>query len=185
MKRTYIISAIIGAAAIGTAFTTAAGQSYRADYPAMAQLQQNAQTEYQNRMREWSTGLGVDLPGAPPLAGASHSGPVHVSAQTEQPYRATYQDMKQLQLAKETEYQRRMREWATGLGIELPGVGIVAQSSVPSTMIADRGRDEHGQVYGHEADEEHTRSATHDDDQDRAYSRKVEHDDRDDGEEHT
>lgn len=139
MKRTYIISAIIGAAALGTAFTVAAGQSYRADYPAMVQLQQNAQAEYQNKMREWSVGLSVDLSGAPPLASASHSAPVTAGAsvQTEQSCRtADYQSMRHLRRDKETEHQRRMREWATGLGIDLPGAGTAPDMLVFGTSIA-------------------------------------------------
>lgn len=179
MRRTYIISAIIGAAALVPAVTVMAGQPYPTDYQSMVKLPQSAQAEHQNKMREWTMGLGVDLPGAPPLASASHSAPADVSAETVQPYRATHQDMKQLQLVKETEHQRRMREWAIGLGIALPSAGIAAQSyAVPNTMIADRGRDERSQAYGHEADDEHTRSATHDDDEERTHSR--DHDDRDD-----
>lgn len=140
MKRTYITSAIIGAAALGTAFAAAAGQSYRADYPAMVQLQQNAQAEYQNKMREWSVGLSVDLPGAPPLASAARSAPVTagVSVQTtEQSCPTTnYQSMRHLQLAKETEHQRRMREWATGLGIALPGAISTPDMLASRTSIA-------------------------------------------------
>lgn len=184
MKRTYIISAIIGAAALVPAVTVMAGQPYPTDYQSTVKLQQSAQAEYQNKMREWTMGLGVDLPGAPPLASVSHRTPADVSAETVQPYRATHQDMKQLQLIKETEHQRRMREWATGLGIELPSAGIAAQSyAVPNTTIADRGRDERGQAYGHEADDEHTRSATHDDDEEHMHSRNAEHDDRNDDDE--
>lgn len=139
MKRIYIISVIIGAAAFGTAFTAAAEQSYRADYPTMVQLQQNAQAEYQNKMREWSVGLNVDLPGAPPLVSTSRGAPVAGNApiQTEQPCRtASYQSMRHLQLAKETDYQRRMREWATGLGVELPGAVPTPDMMVSNTSIA-------------------------------------------------
>lgn len=181
MKHIHIISAIIGAAALSPAITTMAGQPSPTDYQSMVQLRQSAQAEYQNKMREWSMGLGVDLPGTPQLTNALHNAPAGIPAEAAEPYRATYQDMKQLQLAKATEYQSRMREWATGLGVELPGAGIVAQPSVPNTTIADRGRTERGQVYGHEADEEHTQSAVHDDDdEDHAYSREAEHDERDD-----
>lgn len=185
MKRTYIISAIIGTAALVPAFMVMAGQPDPTDHRSATKLQQSAQAEHQNRMREWSAGLGVDLPGAPALAGTARSVPADVAAEAAQPSRATYQDMQQLQLAKETAYQGRMREWATGLGIDLSGSAIAAQPSISNALIADRGRDGRTQGYRPEADEEHARAAAHDDDEDHEHSRKAEHDDSDDDEEHT
>lgn len=181
MKHTYIIGAIIGTAALVPAFMVAAGQSDPTDYRPATELQQSAQAEHQNRMREWSAGLGVDLPGAPALAGTARSG---VAAEAAQPYRATYQDMKQL--AKETAYQGRMREWSAGLGIDLSGSAIAARPSVSNALLADRGHDERAQGYRPEADEKHAQSAAHDDDEDHGHSRKAKHDDSDDDdEEHT
>lgn len=88
-------------ASVSASFTAHAGPSSvnndpqsRAFKMYLEQIQRSTQGEYQNRMREWSTGLSVDLP-------IEHLEQIH-------------------RTAHQNEHQNKMQEWARGLGFELP-----------------------------------------------------------------
>lgn len=131
MKRICIIGIAIGMAAAGAGVAAAAGPSYGADHPAGARLQQSAQAEHQNRMREWSMGLGIGLPGASPIRAAG-VGTAADAARTGRFCRpAQRQAARHARLAAGTEYQKKLREWESGLGLVLPGVA--GEPAIPAS----------------------------------------------------